>query len=116
MGVVLGAFGAHAIKDRITPEMLTIFQTGVHYHQLHGVALLGVAASVPLIGENKAKWVSRLFQIGIIIFGGSLYVLALTGTRTYGAITPFGGLAFILGWFILMFGAVKGSGHASEPK
>lgn len=114
LGVGLGAFGAHGLKARLSPEMLTIFQTGVQYQQLHGLALLGLAAAVPHLGEARAKWISRLFQFGILVFAGSLYALALSGTRTWGAVTPLGGVAFLSGWGLLLYGAVKGSDRASE--
>jgi len=108
IGVALGAFGAHGLKGRVDAEMLGVFETGVRYHVYHALALLAVgwAASRwsgPLIGA--AGW---LFLAGIVLFSGSLYLMTLTGARWLGAITPLGGLAFILGWILLAAGALRG--------
>ena len=100
--VILGAFGAHALKNKLKPEMLAVYQTGVLYHLVHGLGILIVgllsdgALSVSL--ANAAGW--SLF-VGILLFSGSLYVLSVTGIRRLGAITPLGGLAFIAGWALL---------------
>lgn len=109
IGVVLGAFGAHGLKARVTPDLLTIFETGVRYHMYHALALLAVSWA-------SARWTSPwiggagwLFVAGIMIFSGSLYLLTLTGARWLGAITPVGGLAFIAGWMCLALGAIRGS-------
>ncbi len=98
IAVMLGAFGAHALKARLSPEMLTIFETGVRYHMYHALALIAV-------GLSAARWPGAglgvsggLMLAGIVIFSGSLYTLALTGIRWLGAITPIGGVAFIAGW------------------
>ena len=107
LGVAAGAFGAHGLKARVGPEMLAVFETGVRYHLIHALALLAVAwASTrwPSAAIRAAGW---LFVAGIVVFSGSLYVLALTGMRALGAITPFGGAAFILGWLLLAWGAWK---------
>lgn len=105
IAVALGAFGAHALKTRLAPDMLDVWRTGVTYHAWHGLALvaagllmLHVPDSAPLRG---AAW---LFVAGIVLFSGSLYALALGAPRGFGAITPFGGLAFIAGWMVLAFG------------
>ena len=102
LGVGIGAFGAHGLRSRLSPEMLAIFEVGVRYHMYHVFALLIVAAA---IGRAKP---ARLLQIsgyafiaGILIFSGSLYALALTGTTTFGAITPIGGLCLLVGWACL---------------
>ena len=101
VGVALGAFGAHGLKTRVDAEMLAVFETGVRYQIYHSLALLavGLAAS-----RRQTPWLDRagwLFLAGIVVFSGSLYVMALTGIRWLGAITPLGGLAFILGWAAL---------------
>ena len=109
LGVTLGAFGAHGLRGRLTPEMLAVFETGIRYHLLHAVALLAVAwasARWPNVWVGVSGW---LFISGIVIFSGSLYLLAVTGTRWLGAITPIGGLCFILGWATLAMGALKGA-------
>ena len=104
LGVALGAFGAHGLKSRLTPEMLAVFEVGVRYQMYHALALLAVAwASTRWPGSsvNAAGW---LFLAGTIIFSGSLYLLSLTGLRWLGAITPIGGVAFLLGWLLLAWG------------
>ena len=94
LAVALGAFAAHGLKARLSPEMLTIFETGVRYHVYHALALLALGASR---GPDKAGW---CFVAGIVVFSGSLYVLALTGEKRLGMITPIGGLLFLAGWVI----------------
>jgi uncharacterized membrane protein YgdD (TMEM256/DUF423 family) len=99
--VALGAFGAHALRGRLSPAMLDVFETGVRYQMYHALALLAVAwaaARWPGAGVAAAGW---FFVAGTLLFSGSLYVLTLTGARGLGAITPLGGVAFILGWLVL---------------
>ncbi len=103
VGVALGAFGAHALKDRLTPDMLSIFEVGVRYQMYHALGLIAVAwasARWPEKNLNGAGWA---FMIGIIVFSGTLYLLSLTGMRWFGAITPLGGIAFLIGWAILVW-------------
>ncbi|MDB5106795.1 MAG: hypothetical protein JWP91_4484 [Fibrobacteres bacterium] len=97
LGVALGAFGAHALKSRVSPEMLAVWHTGVQYHLVHALALLALALFAKATGAD-IRWGARFFVIGILLFSGSLYVMALSGIRILGAITPLGGLAFLLGW------------------
>ncbi len=101
IAVGLGAFGAHALKERLTPELLTVFETGVRYQFYHVIALLAVAWVIHLGGQGAARAAGWLFIVGTLLFSGSLYALALSGLRVLGAITPFGGLAFLAGWLIL---------------
>ena len=100
-GVMAGAFGAHGLKDKVSPEMLAIFETGARYQLLHALALLGIAA-LSSTGNNRtlslAGWA---FTLGILVFSGSLYLLVLTGARWWGAVTPIGGVALIVGWVML---------------
>lgn len=100
--VVLGAFGAHALEARLSPEMMTIWHTAVQYQMFHTSGLLAV---VWLARENAAsttlRWSGRLFIAGLVIFCGSLYILALSGVRMLGAITPIGGVAWLIAWFML---------------
>jgi uncharacterized membrane protein YgdD (TMEM256/DUF423 family) len=103
LAVAFGAFGAHALRDQISPEMLAIYQTAVQYQMIHALALLFVAANY----GKLHKWIGPLFVAGIVIFSGSLYALSLTGTRTLGAITPIGGLCFLGGWLLLIVSALK---------
>lgn len=110
LGVALGAFGAHALRDRLAAEMLTIFETGVRYQMYHALALVGVAYAATRWPSSAlpaaAGW---LFAAGIVIFSGSLYVLAATGVRWWGAITPIGGVAFLAGWICLLIVALRGA-------
>ena len=100
-GVALGAFAAHGLKSRLTAEYLAIFHTGVTYQLVHTLALLGVALLATQISGRLVTWAGVSFAIGILLFSGSLYVLTLTGISKLGIITPFGGLAFLVGWFCL---------------
>jgi uncharacterized membrane protein YgdD (TMEM256/DUF423 family) len=101
-GVVLGAFGAHALRARISAEMLEVYRTAVLYHLLHAVALLGVAGLGS--GLRRPMLTLALFGCGVLIFSGSLYALAITGVRAWGAVTPLGGVALIAGWLSVVFG------------
>jgi uncharacterized membrane protein YgdD (TMEM256/DUF423 family) len=102
LGVALGAFGAHGLKNRLSPEMLEVFDTGVRYHMYHTFAVLIVAAAIGHIGNARllamAGW---FFFAGILLFSGSLYALAITSVGILGAITPIGGLLFLIGWACL---------------
>jgi uncharacterized membrane protein YgdD (TMEM256/DUF423 family) len=109
LAVALGAFGAHALKSRLTASnMLDVYQTGVHYHLIHALALLAVALLSDKLGGSSLVSASgwALF-VGIILFSGSLYVLSLTGIKPLGAITPFGGVAFLAGWVMLALAALR---------
>ncbi|HEY2901101.1 MAG TPA: DUF423 domain-containing protein [Polyangia bacterium] len=99
-GVALGAFGAHGLRDRLAPGMLDVYRTGVLYQLIHAVALLAVALGAARL--QRARAVAALFSVGIIIFSGTLYALALTQIRILGAITPLGGLCFMAGWVLLI--------------
>jgi len=101
VAVVLGAFGAHALRARLTPDVLAVFEVGVRYQMYHAVALLAVALGAtrwPGGGITLAGW---LFLAGTVIFSGSLYLLVFTGQKWLGAVTPVGGAAFIVGWLVL---------------
>ena len=108
LGVAAGAFGAHALRARLAPEMLTVFETGVRYHLIHALALLSVAWAAtrwPGHATHAAGW---LFLAGILLFSGSLYALSLSGIRALGVITPLGGAAFIAGWLALAWAVWRG--------
>jgi len=108
IGVALGAFGAHGLKSRVGPELLAIFETGVRYHLVHALALIAVAWAAersPSLWTAAAGWG---FLAGIVIFSGSLYLMTLSGARWLGAITPIGGLSFLLGWAALFVAALRG--------
>lgn len=108
--VMLGAFGAHALKARLSEQMMAVYQTGIQYHFYHalGLLLLGLIA-FHLPASSWLKWSGCLMFAGIILFSGSLYALALSNIRWLGAITPIGGTAFILAWLCLTVAIVKGS-------
>ena len=106
--VALGAFGAHALKARLGPDMTSVWQTAVQYHAWHALALL--ASGLVLLRAPDAGAVAAaawLFGAGILLFSGSLYLLALTGVRGLGAVTPFGGFAFLAGWAAFGWGTWK---------
>jgi uncharacterized membrane protein YgdD (TMEM256/DUF423 family) len=100
-GVALGAFAAHGLKERLSAEYLAIFHTGVLYQLVHTLALLAVALLAVQIPGRLMTWAGISFAVGILLFSGSLYLLTLTGVNKLGIITPFGGLAFLIGWFML---------------
>lgn len=108
LGVAFGAFGAHALKTRIEPSLLEAFQTGVQYQAIHALALI-MAAVLWYFKPNlvQLKTVCFFFAAGIIFFSGSLYVMALTGVKLLGAITPVGGVNFLMGWVYLTVVAVS---------
>ena len=100
--VVFGAFGAHALKAHLLPELLETWQTSVQYQMFHGLALLAVAGVSHAGNASRTlQWSGRLFLAGLLIFCGSLYLLALTGHRFLGAITPIGGVAWLIAWVLL---------------
>lgn len=101
LAVVLGAFGAHGLKSQVSEQMLTNYQTGVQYHFYHALALILLALFITVKGEAvMLGWSGSLFLAGILIFSGSLYLMAITNAKWLGAITPIGGLAFIAGWLV----------------
>lgn len=112
LSVASGAFGAHALKDHLSPEMLNVFETAVRYSMLHCSALLAVGL-VGHRGEARAIKVAGIaFIAGIVLFSGSLVGLALTEVRALGIITPFGGLSFLTGWVALGLAVARGSDPA----
>ena len=109
LGVILGAFGAHGLRARLSPEMLVVFETGVRYHLIHALGLLAVAWAASRWPGSYVSIAGYLFVAGIFIFSGSLYVLAVTGIRWLGAITPIGGFWLIVGWGLLAIGVLRAS-------
>ena len=109
LGVILGAFGAHGLRERLTPEMLVVFETGVRYHLIHGLGLLAIAWAASRWPDTYVNIAGYLFVAGILIFSGSLYVLAITVIRWLGAITPIGGVCLIIGWGLLAVGVLRAS-------
>jgi uncharacterized membrane protein YgdD (TMEM256/DUF423 family) len=106
LAVILGAFGAHALRGRLSPEMLAVFQTGVQYHVYHALALILVSAIMGRMSGWLIQTAGWCFVAGIVLFSGSLYLLAATGVTVLGAVTPIGGLAFLVGWACLAFAAI----------
>jgi len=107
-GVLAGAFGAHGLKNLLSPEMLEVWNTAVHYHLLHAPALLGVALALHIMGDKRGIRVAGwCFLVGVVVFSGSLYLLAVTGFRLLGAVTPIGGLALVAGWMSLFFSGLR---------
>ena len=109
LGVALGAFAAHGLKSSLAPDMLAVFETGVRYQMYHAFALFAAAWGAARWPHKAFGAAGGLFVIGIVLFSGSLYLLALTGTPWLGAITPFGGMAFLTGWLCLCVGAWRGT-------
>ena len=107
VAVAAGAFGAHALRARLSPELLAVFETGARYQMYHALALLFVAWAITRWPGAPVRAAGWLFIGGTVLFSGSLYVLALTGTRWVGAITPLGGLLFLGGWVALAAGIVR---------
>lgn len=108
VAVAAGAFGAHALRARLSPDLLAVFETGARYQMYHALGLLAVAWAAtrwPGPWPVRAGW---LFLAGTVLFSGSLYGLALTGIRWLGAVTPLGGAAFLAGWLCLAWGASRG--------
>lgn len=104
LSVMLGAFGAHSLKEHLTEQKLATFQTGTQYMGYHALALVLVGVLVLLLGEQgkqALKKVGVFFTAGIVLFSGSLYALAFDGPRFFGPVTPLGGLCFMIGWFTL---------------
>jgi uncharacterized membrane protein YgdD (TMEM256/DUF423 family) len=106
LAVTLGAFGAHGLRGRLSPEMLAVFETGVRYHMYHALALILVALVMGRMSGWLIQTAGWCFVAGIVLFSGSLYALALSGVTILGAVTPIGGLAFLVGWACLAFAAI----------
>ena len=102
VGVGFGAFGAHGLRGRLSAEMLAVFETGVRYQMYHALALMALAALSDRLNGRLIEAAGWLFVAGIVLFSGSLYLLAVTGVTVLGAITPIGGVAFLAGWASLV--------------
>ncbi len=107
IAVAAGAFGAHALRARLPPASLMVFETAARYQMYHALALFAVAWALSRWPGQLPVWAGWLFVAGTILFSGSLYLLALTGARWWGAVTPLGGLAFLAGWVCLAASAVR---------
>jgi len=107
LAVAAGAFGAHALQARLDPHALQIFETGARYQMYHALAIGLAALAMRGASVSPAQLSAALFLVGIILFSGSLYLLALTGVRALGIVTPFGGLSFLAGWAVLAYAATR---------
>ena len=113
LAVCIGAFGAHGLQGRLDAYSMGIYERAVFYHFIHALGMLAVPLLVRagLISESAGAWAGWLLLAGIVLFSGSLYVLAISGVRTLGAITPFGGASFIAAWVVLAVCALRSRGH-----
>ena len=107
IGVGAGAFGAHALRARLEPRLLEVFETGARYQMYHAIAMLAAAWVVTRFPGSLANASGWLFLAGTLLFSGSLYAMAFTGIRALGAITPLGGVCFIAGWVCLALAAMR---------
>ncbi len=108
LGVATGAFGAHGLRAHVGPDMLAVWQTAVLYQLVHALGLLGIAALQPRLHQRLASAAASFLLVGVLIFSGSLYILVLSDLRVLGAITPIGGLSFMVGWLLLALAAARG--------
>jgi len=107
LGVIMGAFGAHGLRSVLSLSMMEIYQTAVFYHLVHAIGLFIVAWVWTLSDSKLVTPIGFLFLVGIFLFSGSLYLLAMTGLKWLGMITPLGGISFIIGWSLLGFMSLK---------
>jgi uncharacterized membrane protein YgdD (TMEM256/DUF423 family) len=109
LGVMLGAFGAHALRGRLSADHYTVYQTAVQYHFWHALALLGVGLLMSQWPQAAMlRWSAFAMTLGLVLFCGSLYALALTGIRTFGMVTPLGGATWIVAWALLAWAVLRG--------
>jgi uncharacterized membrane protein YgdD (TMEM256/DUF423 family) len=109
LAVGAGAFGAHALRERLSPDLLDVFETAARYQIYHALALLAVAWAAGRWPGTAIEFAGWLFLAGTVLFSGSLYLLSFTGARWLGAVTPFGGLAFLAGWLLFAWSALRGA-------
>jgi uncharacterized membrane protein YgdD (TMEM256/DUF423 family) len=107
LSVAAGAFGAHALKEKLSPDLLAVFETGARYQMYHALALILVGVVETSKPDGWIRSAGYALIVGTVLFSGSLYVLALTGVRWLGAITPLGGMGFLVGWALLAWGALR---------
>ena len=109
MSVAAGAFGTHALRPRLASDLLAVFETAAKYQMYHALGLLLVAVALGKWGGASLVWAGWLFVAGTAVFSGSLYILALTGVRWWGAVTPIGGACFLVGWILVVWGVLNDS-------
>jgi uncharacterized membrane protein YgdD (TMEM256/DUF423 family) len=107
LAVAAGAFGAHGLQSRLDAHSLEVFETGARYQMYHALAMGLAALAMRGAAVGAAQAAAAFFLVGVVLFSGSLYVLALTGIRGFGIVTPFGGLAFLIGWGALAWAATR---------
>jgi len=107
LAVAAGAFAAHGLQARLDPHALQVFETGARYHMYHALAIGLAALAIRDLAATPAAIAAGFFLAGILLFSGSLYLLALTGTKVFGIVTPFGGVCFLIGWGFLAFAATR---------
>jgi uncharacterized membrane protein YgdD (TMEM256/DUF423 family) len=105
LATVFGAFGAHALKAQLSPDRLQVYETAVRYHFFHALGLLGIGLALRFIDVPSMRWAAVLVIVGIVLFSGSLYALTFGIPRSFGAVTPLGGVALIAGWICFASGA-----------
>ena len=107
IAVALGAFGAHALKEVLDEKSAAVYQTAVHYQMFHALALIALGIWAQQFPVGASLWVGGCFSLGVLLFSGSLYILALSGIRALGMITPIGGVLFLVGWILFAFLAAR---------
>jgi uncharacterized membrane protein YgdD (TMEM256/DUF423 family) len=109
LAVMIGAFGAHGLKDRLDAYSMSVYEKAVFYHFIHALGMLIVSLGMRagVVAQNSGGWVCALLLAGIALFSGSLYALAVSGVKILGAVTPFGGIAFIAAWAVLAFTLIR---------
>lgn len=115
IGVAGGAFGAHGLRPRLSEDMMRVFDTGVRYHVIHALAMLGAGLSLAFAPVRWFSYAAWFFLLGMLLFSGSLYVMSLSGSRALGMITPLGGLCFLVGWGMLAWGYRTAFPSGHEP-
>ncbi|GAC10292.1 DUF423 domain-containing protein [Paraglaciecola chathamensis] len=108
LAVILGAFAAHGLKNQLSEQLLAVFQTGVQYQMYHSLGLILLVLTAQFMPSAQLVWSAGFMSAGIMLFSGSLYLLAITGIKWFGPVTPIGGLCFIIAWGLFIFAAFKG--------
>jgi uncharacterized membrane protein YgdD (TMEM256/DUF423 family) len=109
LSVAAGAFGAHALRSRLSPDLLAVFETAARYQMYHALGILIAVLAYGRWAGHQVLWAGWAFVIGIVIFSGSLYLMTLTGARWWGAVTPIGGVTFLAGWVLFVWGLLARS-------
>lgn len=105
LATIFGAFGAHALKGRLSPDQLQVYETAVRYHYFQALGLLGIGLTLRVVDTSPMRWAAMLVLVGVVLFSGSLYALTFGAPRLFGVVTPIGGLSLIAGWICFAVGA-----------